>query len=130
VCCRNARRPRSPSRSLPSGAQLPQQATTGDGKRGNPGHDPAVLLAECRARRQLDFIAARCPGHTITVETHPGRQDRYVAHAVTAPARPYPLITTDLDELSTELCGRSEHPQVTPLPRSAPGTSWTPPRRI
>jgi hypothetical protein len=80
--------------------------TTAGGIRGELGHDQAVLLARRRARKQLDAIAAQCPGHTITVETYPGREDRYVARAVTASARPYLLITTDLDELSTEVCGR------------------------
>ena len=51
-----------------------------------------------------------------------------MAQAVTASARPYLLITTDLDELSTELSGPAEHPQATPLPRRAPGTSWTLPQ--
>ena len=91
--------------------------TTGGGLRGEPEHDQAVSLARHRARRQLDAIAAQCPGHTITVETYPGREDRYVARAVTASARPYLLITTDLDELATELGGRGEHSPATPLPR-------------
>jgi hypothetical protein len=102
--------------------------TVGDGIRDDLEHDQAVLLARRRARQQLDAIATQCPGHTITVETYPGRQDRYVAHAVTTSARPYLLITTDLNELSAGLCGPGEHPQTAPLPRRAPGTSWAPPR--
>lgn len=92
--------------------------------------DQVVLLARRRARRQLDTLAAQCPGHKFTVETYPGREDRYVAQAVTASTRPYLLITADLDELFTELRGPDEHPQLTPLPRRAPGTSWIPPHTV
>jgi hypothetical protein len=91
--------------------------TTRSGLRGELEHDQAVSLDRRRARRQLDAIAAQCPGHTITVETYPGREDRYVARAIIASARPYLLITTDLDELSTELGGQGEHSRATPLPR-------------
>ena len=94
--------------------------TTGGGLRGELEHDQAVSLARHRARKQLDAIAAQCPGHTITVETYPGREDRYVARAVTASARPYLLITTDLEELAAELCGPGERSPATPLPRRAP----------
>lgn len=85
--------------------------------RGELEHDQAVSLARRRARKQLDALAARCPGHMITVETYPGREDRYVARAVTSSARPYLLITSDLDELATELGGRGEHSPATPQPR-------------
>ena len=104
-----------------------EERTGGDGMCGDLEHDQVVLLARRRARQQLDAIAAQCPGHTITVETYPGRKDRYVAHAVTASARPYLLITADLNELSTELIGPGEHAQATPLPHRVPGTSWSSP---
>jgi D-tyrosyl-tRNA(Tyr) deacylase len=93
------------------------EQTDRDGTRGDLEHDQAVLLARRRARKQLDALAAHCPGHQITVETYPGREDRYVARAVTGSARPCLLITTDLSELCTELCGPGEHPWLTPLPR-------------
>ena len=107
-----------------------REQTTGDGNRDALEREQAVLLARRRARQQLGAIAAQCPGHTIIVETYPGRQDRYVARAVTASVRPYLLITTDLNELSAELCGPGEHPWLTPLPRRTPGTSWTPPHIV
>lgn len=106
------------------------EQTTGDGIRDDQEREQAVLLARLRARHQVDAIAAHCPGHKITVETYPGRKDRYVAQAVTASARPYLLITTDLSEMCTELCGAGEHPWLTPLPRRTPGTSWTPPHIV
>jgi hypothetical protein len=98
--------------------------------RGDLEHGQPVLLARRRARKRLDIIAAQCPGHKITVEMYPGREDRYVARALTRSARPYLLVTTDLDELSAELRGPAGHPGVTPLPRRTPGTSWTPPRSL
>jgi hypothetical protein len=100
---------------------------TGNGMRDDLERDQAVLLARRRARQQLDAIEALCPDYKITVEIYPGRKDRYVAQAVTASARPYLLITSDLNELSTELCGPGEHSEVNRLPRRAPGTSWPPP---
>jgi len=103
------------------------EQTAGNGLRDDLEHDRAVLLARRKTRGQLDVIAAQCPGHKITVESYPGREDRYVAQAATASAKPYLLITTDLTELATELSGLAEHPQATPLPRRTPGTSWTPP---
>jgi hypothetical protein len=103
---------------------------TGDDMRNGLEPDQPVLLARRRARQQLDTIAAQCPGHKITVEIYPGRRDRYVAQADTRTARPYLLITTDLNELSAELCGPAEHSKVTPLPPRAHGTSWTPPHSV
>ncbi len=97
------------------------EQTDGDGLRGDLERDQAVLLARRRAQKQLNALAAHCPGHTITVETYPGREDRYVAQAVTGSARPYLVITTDLSELLTELCGPGEHPWLTPLPRAGGG---------
>ena len=102
------------------------EQTDGDGLRGDLEHDQAVLLARRRARKQLDALAAHCPGHMITVETYPGREDRYVARAVTGSARPYLLITTDLSELCTELCGPGQHPWLTPLPRRRGGVARRP----
>jgi hypothetical protein len=87
------------------------EQTTGDGVRTDLEQDQAVLLARRKARQQLDAIAAQCPGHRITVETYPGRKDRYVAQAVTASARPYLLITSDLKELFNELGGSGEQLQ-------------------
>ncbi|HUY50676.1 MAG TPA: hypothetical protein VMV92_34045 [Streptosporangiaceae bacterium] len=99
------------------------EQTAGDGIRDDLEHDRGALLARRATRRQLDAIAAQCPGHQITVEIYPGRKDRYVAQAVTASAKPYLLITTDLNELSAELSGPGEHPGVVPpLPRRTPGT--------
>lgn len=106
------------------------EQTTGEGMRDDLEQDQAVLLARHRAQQQLNAIAAQCPGHNITVEIYPGRQDRYVAQAITTTARPYLLITPDLSELSAELCGTGERLQVTRLPRRVPGTSWTPPHTI
>ena len=80
-----------------------------------------MLLARRRARKQLDALGAHCPGHQITVETYPGREDRYVARTITGSARPYLLITSDLSELCTELCGPGQHPWLTPLPRAGGG---------
>lgn len=82
-------------------------------------------MADQSVRELLNAIAEQCPGHTITVESFPGRKDRYVARAITTAARPYLLVTADLDELRTELCGP---PRTTALPRRVPGTAWTPPR--
>jgi hypothetical protein len=87
------------------------EQTTGDGVRTDLEQDQAVLLARRKARQQLDTIAAQCPGHRITVETYPGRKDRYVAQAVTASAKPYLLITSDLKELFNELGGSGEQLQ-------------------
>jgi hypothetical protein len=87
------------------------EQTIGDGVRTDLEQDQAVLLARRKARQQLDTIAAQCPGHRITVETYPGRKDRYVAQAVTASAKPYLLITSDLKELFNELGGSGEQLQ-------------------
>ncbi len=43
------------------------------------------------------------PGHQLSVETWPGRGDRFVAQAVTPAARPYLVVTDDFAELSAEL---------------------------
>jgi D-tyrosyl-tRNA(Tyr) deacylase len=102
------------------------EQTDGDGLRGDLEHDQAVLLARRRAREQLEALAAHCPGHKLTVETYPGREDRYVAQAVTGSARPYLLITTDLSELCTELCGPGQHPWLTALPRRRGGVPRQP----
>jgi D-tyrosyl-tRNA(Tyr) deacylase len=106
------------------------EQTDGDGTRGELEHDQAVSLARRRARKQLDALAAHCPGHQITVETYPGREDRYVARAMTGSARPYLLITTDLSELCAELCGPGRRPWLTALPQRTPGVSWRPPPSV
>lgn len=80
-------------------------------------------MADQSVHELLSARAGQCPGYTITIESFPGRKDRYVTRAITASARPYLIVTADLDELRTELCGPARVPA---LPRRVPGTSWTP----
>jgi hypothetical protein len=92
--------------------------------RGGLKHEPSLLLTQRRIREQLAALTAQAPGHAISVEGGiPGRAPRFVAKATTGDARPYLVITTDLDELRRELTGPPAPP---PLPRRVPGTSWTP----
>lgn len=93
--------------------------------RGGLVHEPAGLLAQRRIREQIAALTTQAPGHAITIEDWiPGRATRFVAKARTSDARPYLVITTDLDELQRELTGP---PAPAYLPRRVPGTSWTPP---
>lgn len=94
-------------------------------QRGGLEHGPSGLLSQRRVAEQLAALATQAPGHAITVEAGiPGRAPRFVAKATTRDARPYLMITTDLDELRREL---TSPPAPMPLPRRVPGTSWTPP---
>ena len=96
-----------------------------DAQPGGLEHEPSGLLAQRRIREQLATLTAQATGHAITVEAGiPGRATRFVAKATTSDARPYLVITTDLDELRRELTGP---PAPASLPRRVPGTSWTPP---
>jgi hypothetical protein len=52
---------------------------------------------------QIAALAAQAPGHRLTIETLPGRGDRFVARARTPTARPWLVVTDDLNELRTEL---------------------------
>lgn len=100
------------------------QHLNGEQPRGGLEH-PAGLLAQRRVREQIAALTTQAPGHAITVEDWiPGRPPRFVAKATTRDARPYLVITPDLDELQRELTGP---PAPAPLPRRVPGTSWTPP---
>jgi len=99
-----------------------------DQPRGGLEHEPSGLLAQRRIHEQITALTAQAPGHAITVEDGvPGRAPRFVAQATTSDARPYLVITTDLDELQRELTGQ---PGPVPLPRRVPGTSWTPPATV
>lgn len=93
--------------------------------RGGLVHEPSGSLAQRRIREQIAALAAQAPGHAITVEDWiPGRPARFVAKATTSQARPYLVITADLDELRRELTGPAA---PVPLRRRVPGASWTPP---
>ena len=86
-------------------------------------HQRAVAIAQQRIRQQLAEVAEMAPGHQITVESWPGRGDRYVAKASVANARPYLLITDDLNELYLELARppRSQRPsRIRVSPELAP----------
>jgi hypothetical protein len=76
------------------------QPTAGEPMDGDSGRDVAARSAQ---RRMLDQVAARAPGHRLTVEAWPGRRDRFVARAITPTARPYLVVTDDLNELSSAL---------------------------
>lgn len=89
--------------------------------RGGLEHEPSSLLAQRRIREQIAALTAQTPGHVITVDDGiPGRAPRFVAKATSSDARPYLVVTTDLDELRRELTGP---PAPVPLPRRIPGTS-------
>lgn len=93
--------------------------------RGSLEHEPSGLAAQRRIREQIAALTAQAPGHTITVDDGIlGRATRFVAKATNGDARPYLLVTTDLDELRREL---TEPPAPVPLPRRVSGISWTPP---
>jgi hypothetical protein len=79
------------------------QPPAGEQPPGAAGRDVTVRLAQRRIRDQVAALAARAPGHRLTVETYPGRRDRYVARAITPTARPYLVVTDDLSELSSAL---------------------------
>lgn len=65
--------------------------------------DAAARLARARLLEQASALATRVPGHRLSVETWPGRGDRFVAQAITPAARPYLVVTDDFAELSAEL---------------------------
>jgi hypothetical protein len=79
---------------------MAQPGSTGSGR------DLGVRLAQRQILAQIAALAAQAPGHRLTVETVPGRGERFVARAITPAARPYLIITDDLDELYTELAAR------------------------
>jgi hypothetical protein len=79
------------------------QPPTGEQLPGAARRDVTVRLVQRQILDQVAALAARAPGHRLTVETYPGRADRYVARAITPTARPYLVITDDLSELSSAL---------------------------
>ena len=79
---------------------MAQPGSTGSGR------DLGVRLAQRQILERVAVLAAQAPGHRLTVETVPGRGERFVARAITPAARPYLLITDDLDELYTELAAQ------------------------
>lgn len=88
-------------------------------------HQRAVEIARSHIQQQLAKIAAIAPGHEITVETYPGRRDRYVAKAIAPTAAPYLLMTDDANELYIELASPPHTGQMIALPSGqpyAPGT--------
>jgi hypothetical protein len=71
------------------------------------GHDRAVLLSERRLQKQLAALADQCPDHLISTESYPGRGRRFVARARPGTAaRPWLVLTPDLDELRAALPSR------------------------
>jgi hypothetical protein len=70
------------------------------------GRDLGLRLAQGQILERVAALAAQAPGHRLTVETVPGRGERFVARAITPAAHPYLMITDDLDELSTELAAQ------------------------
>jgi hypothetical protein len=74
-------------------------------------HDRAVLLAGRRLERQLAAPADQCPDHTIRTERYPGRGLRFVAQARPgSAARPWLVLTPDLDELRAVLAASPGNP--------------------
>jgi hypothetical protein len=70
-------------------------------------HDGAVLLAERRLQKQLAALADQCPDHLISTESYPGRGRGIVARARPGTAaRPWLVLTPDLDELRAALPSR------------------------
>ena len=75
--------------------------------RGGQEHDRAVLLAERRLQKQLAALADQNPDHLISTESYPGRGHRFVARARPGTAaRPWLVLTPDLDELRAALPSR------------------------
>jgi hypothetical protein len=74
-------------------------------------HGQAVLLAERRLQKQLAALASQCPDHAISTESYPGRGRRFVARARPGTsARPWLVLTPDLDELRAALPGSPGNP--------------------
>jgi hypothetical protein len=70
-------------------------------------HGQAVLLSERRLQKQLAALADQCPDHLISTESYPGRGRRFVARARPGTAaRPWLVLTPDLDELRAALASR------------------------
>jgi hypothetical protein len=70
-------------------------------------HGQAVLLSEWRLQKQLAALADQCPDHLISTESYPGRGRRFVARARPGTAaRPWLVLTPDLDELRAALPSR------------------------
>jgi hypothetical protein len=70
-------------------------------------HDRTVQLAERRLQKQLAALADQCPDHLISTESYPGRGRRFVARARPGTsARPWLVLTPDLDELRAALPSR------------------------
>jgi chloramphenicol 3-O-phosphotransferase len=70
-------------------------------------HDGAVLLTERRLQKQLAALAGQYPDHLISTESYPGRGRRFVARArAGTAARPWLVLTPDLDELRAALPSR------------------------
>ena len=70
-------------------------------------HDRIVQLAERRLQKQLAALADQCPDHLISTESYPGRGRRFLARARPGPsARPWLVLTPDLDELRAALPSR------------------------
>jgi hypothetical protein len=77
------------------------QPTAGQHPSGDSGHE--TPSGHRRLREQVAALAAQAPGHRLTIETLPGRGERFVARATAPTARPWLVVTDDLDELCTEL---------------------------
>ena len=85
-----------------------------DDTRADLEHHEAVQLAERRARKQLATLAQEYPDHVISTETYPGRGLRFAARARPGTgARPWLVLTRDLDELRAALPGPAASPPAT-----------------
>lgn len=86
-----------------------------NGQHNEPEHDTPTVAALRQRRGALDTLAARHPDHHIWTETLPGRSLRYIAQRRRGTsARPYLVITDDLDELREVLSGENAHPAPSP----------------
>ena len=63
------------------------------------------------------MLAAQAPDHRISLESYPGRPDRFVAQAIRPDAHPYLVVTANADELAAALGGTpGSGPAVTGAP--------------
>ncbi|MGH3070131.1 MAG: hypothetical protein ACRDMI_16320 [Streptosporangiaceae bacterium] len=76
-----------------------------------PDHDAPSVAALQSRRAELDTLAAQHPDHRIWTETLPGLPRRYLAQRRPGTsARPYLIMTGDLDELKAALPTPSAQP--------------------
>jgi hypothetical protein len=88
---------------------MPQDHTRADLE-----HHEAIQLAEHRARKQLAALAQQYLDHVISTESYPGRGLRFTARARAGTgARPWLVLTRDLDELRAALPAPAPGPPAT-----------------